>query len=200
MSQALNITLPAPLASAALQGSDRSASAAPAPAAREDRQQALREQLREEIRAELLVEMHAQLEADRAHLAAAAQAARSAAERLDEIALEALGRAGDQLAALALEIAEKVLCQEIADGRARVEPLVRDALEALGPAASAKVHLNPEDLQACELVGSLPQVEFLADASLNRGDVRVESGQGSVRADVSSRIAAAADAIRGEQS
>ena len=74
-------------------------------------------------------EMERQLQVERAGLQQACQAARNAAEQLAQLQAGMVAEAEEQLAALAVEIARKVLMREIRTGRHEIDPIVTEALQ-----------------------------------------------------------------------
>jgi flagellar assembly protein FliH len=93
--------------------------------------------------------------------------------------------------ALALAAAERVLGEEVREGRARIEALVAPAIEeALGRrgGGAVVVRLHPEDLAALRRrapdLAEKSGAEFRADAAVARGSALVETAQGPIEAGV----------------
>ncbi|QWT20577.1 flagellar assembly protein FliH [Bacillus sp. NP157] len=105
--------------------------------------------------------------------------------------------AGD-LAMLATLIAERVLGYDIATRPEQILDVVRQAVDAL-PAASRhlKIHLNPADaaLVREHRSGQDHEGTVVDDASLERGDVRLESEHSRLDARVRTRLAAVVDSV-----
>lgn len=105
--------------------------------------------------------------------------------------------AGD-LAALATLIAERVLGYEITTQPERILNVVREAVAVL-PAATRhlRIHLNPADAAIVrEHRASLEQeASVVDDASLDRGDVRLESEHSRLDARVRTRLTAVIDSV-----
>ncbi|MGF6709993.1 flagellar assembly protein FliH [Luteibacter sp. W1I16] len=105
--------------------------------------------------------------------------------------------AGD-LAMLATVIAERVLGYEIATRPEKILDVVRQAVDAL-PAASRhlKIHLNPADATIVREHRSSLDHEgtVVDDATLERGDVRLESEYSRLDARVRTRLAAVVDSV-----
>lgn len=88
-----------------------------------------------------------------------------------------------QAVALAMEIAEKVVHQELDAGRVNIDAIVREAMAQLPRADSAVVHLNPADLERSGLAnnsGDSDSVQFQADATVPPGGCVVRSAEGRV--------------------
>ena len=105
--------------------------------------------------------------------------------------------AGD-LAVLATVIAERVLGYEIATQPEKILDVVRQAVDAL-PAATRhlKIHLHPADAALIRehRVGVDHEGTVVDDATLARGDVRLESEQSRLDARVRTRLAAVIDSV-----
>jgi flagellar biosynthesis/type III secretory pathway protein FliH len=145
----------------------------------------------------------ARLDQERASLAAARTAMELAAQKLQTLEADLTAAAEAQLVDLALAIAEKVLMQEVDQGRARVEPLVHEVLRHLPARRDLVIRLNPQDLAAVQAAATdvaapvLGGLKTVADPSLHRGECLVESAEGTVPATLADRLQAAAGALKG---
>jgi len=120
-------------------------------------------------------------------------------ERVLSAAVEArqalLQQAEDDLIKLAIAVAERLLCQEIEEGRAKAGVLLRRLVPDIEGERSAKVRLSPQSLEALgdesDLLASLlregASVELVADPSLGPMDAVVELDWGIVDARLQSR-------------
>lgn len=116
-------------------------------------------------------------------------------------ALEAkvLAGAETQVVELALEIAGKVLMQELEAGRFQMEPVVREALRHMPARRDIVVRLCPQDAAAWPqgaAPGAAPGLKVVADPALRRGDCIVETAEATVSATVAERFQAAAEVLR----
>jgi len=106
-----------------------------------------------------------------------------------------------QLLSLSMEIARKVLMQEIKSGRHEVDPIVREALNRLPARVDAVVHLHPDDLARCELASQgeeasgADDVKFVADAGVRRGECLVRTPHGTVESSIEGHIGEIAQAL-----
>jgi len=102
--------------------------------------------------------------------------------------------AEQQLLGLSMEIARKVLMQEIQAGRHEVDPIVREALSRLPTRMDAVVHLHPDDLARCELASKdeespdAEDVSFVADSGVCRGECLVQTSHGTVESSIEGHI------------
>jgi len=199
MTETLTIRLPKRLRAArVLPGpSPQAEGGTPAPAAQADVQVELQR------RAE---ENRQQVERDRAQLAAARDALVDAAGKLAEYQAAIFAQAEGQLVDLAVEIARKVVMQEVEADRVRIAPIVREALSGLpkGGAAEVIVRLNPEDLKRCELSAEggdavAGRVRFVADPAVGRAECVLETPEGVIESSPQSHLAEIADVLKGEE-
>jgi len=134
------------------------------------------------------------LEAERAALAQARQALERAAARVAGLHDAILAECEDRLLDLAIDIARKVIAQEVRAGRHDIEPIVRQALRLAPPRREVVVHLNPDDLAAAEKAGNgqaggaLAHLRLAADPSLGRGECIVETAEGTVEARIDDQL------------
>ena len=130
------------------------------------------------------------LEAGRAQAAAVLAAA---AQQRGEALCDAQG----DVIELALQLAERLLAQQLDRDPAAIVPIAKPLLDRMRTANAATVTVHPEDLPALErwLAGAQrqgPDLALVADASLRRGDCVVSSG----RTRVDGRIEVKLDALR----
>jgi len=150
--------------------------------------------------AEAARQLARQVEAQRERLASAAEALRRAAAKLEELAAEIRAAAEAHLADLALEIARKVLLQEIQAGRYAIDPIVAEAMRRLPAAGTALVRLNPADCAACaaaqQAADGQGRVEFVPDPSVPLAGCVVETPGGLLEYTVAGGLEAAGKALR----
>lgn len=158
---------------------------------------ALEQQAREEGyaagRAEGLAAAQQQVRQRMAELDALYDAAARPLQVLDE-------QTGQELARLAMVVAQRVIAHELQLSPALVVRAVRQAATAL-PAATRelRVHLHPADLALLRESGAVEgHWQLLADPSLSRGDCRLESERSRLDARVETRLAAMIDAVLGD--
>lgn len=115
------------------------------------------------------------LAAGRAEVSGAARALAGAAARLDETSAAAAGEAEPVAVALALRIAEKVLCGELEARPELVLDVVRGALRRLTEPLPATLLVNPEDAELVRASIADFSVEHGGELSV-REERRVERG------------------------
>ncbi len=139
------------------------------------------------------------LEAERAALASARRALQSAAARAADLLPEILAEAEAHLVDLAVEIARKVVAQEIETERCDIEPIVREALARAPQQRECVVHLHPDDLSVLRdaeaPAADLEHLRLEADPGLGRGECRVETPEGTVESRIADRLDQVRDAM-----
>lgn len=166
-------------------------------------------QFLEDLEAEASREGHARGYAD--GYAQGAAAARDEAERLREVLVHLAAPvaqidAGTEqaLVALMLELARRLVQQELAAEPIKVLGIVRDAVAHLAqPTRGLRVHLNPEDARVvAEHLRNEPsdeqQWQIVADRALMPGDCVVQSDSARVDARLDTRQAQLAQRLLGE--
>lgn len=142
------------------------------------------------------------LDAERARLAQARKALAAGLGDLSRLREETIAAAEAQLLELALEIARKVLMQEIDGGRYEIDPIVREALLHVPARQEVVVHLHPDDWAACEIAreaggaAGAGHVRFLADPGVRRAECLLESPQGMVVSAVEAHLQDIAEALK----
>lgn len=121
------------------------------------------------------------------------QALEAAVARFHALQDEFFAQAEAQLVALAVDIARKVLAQEVDAERYRVDPIVSEALASVGRCGQIVVSLNSADLARCELAARgddspAAKVRFVADDAVPPAGCRLETGEGTVVSSVDGRI------------
>ncbi len=109
-----------------------------------------------------------------------------------------------QLVDLAVEIARKVLSQEIEAGRFKIDPVVQQGLSSLRACKNVVVHLHPEDLSSCQLAKESDEssrcgISFVADAGVRRAECLLETPQGVVDSTVQAQLAEICQALKTSQ-
>ncbi len=112
--------------------------------------------------------------------------------------------ASRQIATLALEIAGRIIRQKLETDTEAVLTMAREVLSKLTDAGKIRLVLSPEDADRlseykARLLAALPpgsDVEIVADQSLQRGDIVVQSEAGEIDARIQTQLASIADTLR----
>jgi flagellar assembly protein FliH len=142
------------------------------------------------------------MEEQRKDLRQAQAALDSAVSAVRTLEAEIIGNAEAQLVTLALEIAGKVLAQDIEGGKYRIEPIVHEALSRIPCRRDIVVRLNPLDLARWQEAGVAPcaaGVKLAADPSVRRAECVVECAEGVVSATVAESLARAAEVLKKQE-
>jgi flagellar assembly protein FliH len=143
------------------------------------------------------------LAAEREALSLARNALTDAAEKLDRLHADLAAGAEAQLLDLSLEIARKVLMQEIQAERHEIDPIVKEALGRVPPRQEVVVHLHPDDLRRSGLAeaegagAETASVRFTADPSVARAGCVIETSEGIVESSPEMHLAEIGEALKG---
>lgn len=153
---------------------------------------------RPDARAEQLAR---QLESELAEVAQARGALAAGAAGLAEAEGRLVRQAEGQVLELAMEIAAKVLSQEIRTERHEIEPIVGEALSRVPTRRDVVIRLHPDDLARCEGAGEAEpggegDVRFVADVAVGRGGCVIETAEGVVESTVEGNLGRLGDALR----
>src|SRR6266849_10648518 len=135
-----------------------------------------------------LADLEKSLQEDREMIRRALDALRQTAANLENRQQQYLGEMRQAVVELAVALASRILREKIRAEDFAVEAMVRETVAKWEPNQPVTVHLNPADLRLLERrLGSeeptLPedsQVRLFADATLERGQCRAESGDVTV--------------------
>lgn len=183
MGQKLTVKLPRPLRAVRVLPPGHSA---PAAAPDEGQTQALARQA---------------LEAERQELAQARQALVQGLAQLGPLREDLRRQAEGQLVELALEIAQKVMMQQIESGSYQIEPIVAEALRQAPTRAGVVVRLNPGDCQRCrqglgEQAEQETEVRFVADPAVSPAQCVLEMADGTIDSSPQQRLEEVAAVLR----
>lgn len=148
------------------------------------------------------VSMRHQLQAELSALEQAGRALASGAAQLAELEGVLVHQAEEKVLELALEIAAKVLMQEVRAGRHEVAPIVEEALQRVPTRRDVVVRLHPEDLARCQAAGegSDPaegfEIRFVADPTVPRAGCIVETPEGVIESTLEGHLERLGEALR----
>ena len=92
----------------------------------------------------------------------------------------------DQIAKLSVEIARKILMRKVEDGDYEIESIVKETLKSAPTHQDLVVHLNPQDLAACQKAWKddggegLADIKLVADHNIGRAECVLESSKGII--------------------
>jgi flagellar assembly protein FliH len=146
-------------------------------------------------------EMREHIQAELGEIRTAMRSLVAAQAKFQSLQEQFCQEAEQQLIGLSMEIARKVLMQEIKAGRYEVAPIVREALSRLPSRMDAVVHLHPDDLARCELASQggessvIEGVKFVSDPGIHRGECLVRTEHGTVESSIDGHIGEIAKAL-----
>lgn len=92
-----------------------------------------------------------------------------------------------EIARLAVEIARKVLMQEVKDNDYEIEGIIQEALKNAPVQQDVVVHLHPEDLLTCQALqqdgpeGPFAQLHLVGDPAVGKAECLLETPKGVVK-------------------
>ncbi len=143
-----------------------------------------------------------QVDAELAGLRSARKALQQAEGKFCEIQKQFLKEAQQQLLDLSIEIAKKVLMQEIQTDRHKIDPIVTEALSRVQDRVDVIVHLHPDDLARCELAGQSDEsanksnISFVADPKVQHGGCLLQTSRGTVESSIDGQLEEIAKAMK----
>jgi len=141
------------------------------------------------------------LQIQRAELAGARAALVDGLKQVAALRDSAIKAAEQQIVQLAIDVARKVLMQEIQAGHYEIDPIVQAALAQVTSWQEVVVHLNPEDFARCRQAEECSRddssgVRFVADPAVKRSECVLETAQGVVRSAVEEHLREIASTLR----
>jgi len=92
----------------------------------------------------------------------------------------------EEIAKLSVEIARKILAQQVQNGDYEIESIVKEALKNAPTRQDVVVHLNPEDHLLCQKAqqdepnGSFAGIKFVSDQNIGRAECLLETPKGII--------------------
>ena len=142
------------------------------------------------------------LDAEIAKSKQARRALENALEQVAQLQVKLLKDSEEQLLQLSVDIAKKILAQEIKTQQYEIEPIVKQALEHVPPRTDVVVHLHPDDYAQCEMARQAEQNEqaggttFLADPKVSRAECILETSEGTVESRIETHLENIAEAFK----
>ena len=135
-------------------------------------------------------------------LRSAQAALQQAGVKFRETQEQFLAEAQEQLVDLSIEIAKKVLVQEIQADRHQIAPIVTEALSRVPDRTDVVVHLHPDDFARCEQAGKSGEangknaVSFVADPKVQRGGCLLQTSRGDVESSIDGQLEEISQALK----
>lgn len=200
MSPVLSITLVQRIAAVRVLNAASGACADPSPAQSQETQAAT-ERIESVIQAER-ARMAAELERQKGRFSQSCQAIDAIAANLNKLYQETIANHHADIVKLAVEIARKIVKHKVSQGDYEIQAIVEESLKRAPTGQETVIHLNPEDLPACqryqqENPGSpFAELTFTADWSVGRGECLVETPKGIVRSFIEEHLEHISEALQ----
>ena len=107
----------------------------------------------------------------------------------------------EEIARLSVEIARKILMQKVQNGDYEIESIVKEVLQNAPTKQELVIHLNPEDLAACERLQQddpdrgLADIKFVGDPSIGRAECLLETPKGIVKSSFDEQLERISEAL-----
>jgi flagellar assembly protein FliH len=114
------------------------------------------------------------------------EALNSAAAKLKHLQENIIKEHKEHIAKLAVEIARKVLMQEIKESDYKIEAIIQEALDHVQTPQDVVVHLNPEDFAQCQISEAendkenFKDVKLVPDPNVGKAECLVETPKGVI--------------------
>jgi len=144
------------------------------------------------------------LDAQKAEISQVCQALKNIAGKLNELCEEMFTRHREEIARLSVEIARKILMQEVDKGNYQIEAIVKEALENAPTRQDVVVHLNPKDLVQLQRlqqenndnIGILDGIKFVADPNIGPAQCLVDSPKGIIESLIDEHLKRIGEALK----
>ena len=159
----------------------------------------------EAVAAAEILEKKQVLENQSRQLVSALTALNQAAAELALLREKLIRQSEEQLVGLAIQIAGKVLMQEIQAGRYEIQPIVEAAMQNITPRQEVTVRLNPRDFEQCQAfrasreAESSGAVKFTADQGVGPAECILETSDGVVESNVESHLSEVTEALQNSE-
>jgi len=121
--------------------------------------------------------------------------------KLEQLQDEMIQSHREQIARLAVEIARKILAQKVKDRDYEIEAIVQEALVSAPTPRGIVVHLNPNDLPACQQIqqdrpdGPFAHIELMANHTVGLAECMLETPKGMIKSFMDEQLEAIALAL-----
>ncbi len=114
------------------------------------------------------------------------QTLKALTDKLNQFYDELFAGHKEEIAKLSVEIARKILAQQVQNGDYEIESIVKEALKNAPTRQDVVVHLNPQDHILCQKAqqdepnGALAGIKFISDPNIGRAECLLETPKGIV--------------------
>ncbi|MGE5294498.1 MAG: FliH/SctL family protein [Solirubrobacterales bacterium] len=146
--------------------------------------------------------MAAELERQKGLFSQSCQTVGAIAANLDKLYQETLANNRVDIVKLAVEIARRIVKQQVTQGDYDIQAIVEEALKSAPTRQEIVIRLNPDDLPACQQHqqenpgGPFADLTFTADWSIGRGECVVETPKGVVKSFIEEHLEHISEALQ----
>jgi len=146
-----------------------------------------------------------QLEGQQEQLTQLCKMVKVLASKLNDLYEQAFAEHRQQIAALSVQIAERILRQKLESDDYKLAPIIEDALEVAGNREDVKIRLNPQDLEQWQqlhsedLSSEYSGVKFVGDPRLGRAECVLESPKGVIESVIQDQLSKVNEALKRAQ-
>lgn len=148
-------------------------------------------------------QMTAEFEAQKESLQQTCQVMQQAADQLSKTCQALFHDHRDQIAQLAVEIARRVLRQQVMDGAYDIEAIVKEALSHAPTLEGVTIRVNPGDLADCRAAQTQKKggevfngIQFVADPAVGRAECVLESPRGIIQSMIDEQLLQIGEALK----
>jgi len=141
------------------------------------------------------------LEKQKAEVAQLCQTLNCLVGELNRFYEQVLAKHKEEIAKLSVEIANKVLMQKVQKGDYQIESIVKEALKNAPTHQDVLVHLNPQDLSACQKLqqdspgSAFAGIKFIADPGIGRAECLIETPKGIIQSFIKQHLERISEAL-----
>ncbi len=141
-------------------------------------------------------------QAQNAVLSQACQALNSVVDKLNQFYDKLFAEHNEEIARLSVEIARKVLVQQVQNGDYEIESIIKEALKKAPTRQDVVMHLNPEDHILCQKAqqdepnGALAGIKFISDPNIGRAECLLETPKGIVESLIDEHLERIGNALK----
>ena len=145
---------------------------------------------------------HGDSKAQSAALSQTCRALKGIVDKLNHFYDELFSGHKEEIARLSVEIARKVLVQQVQNGDYEIESIIKEALKNAPTRQDVVVHLNPQDHTLCQKAqqdepnGALAGIKFVADQNIGRAECLLETPKGIVESLIEEHLEQIGNALK----
>ncbi len=130
------------------------------------------------------------------------RALKSLVDKLNKFYDEVFAGHKEEIAKLSVEIARKILLQQVQEGNYEIESIVKEAIKNSPTHQDIVANLNPEDLaqlqalQKEDATGDFAGVKFVSDPNIGKAECRLETPKGVIESLIDEQLERIGNALK----